>query len=234
MSQLRLSQVARRRLSLSSGARADRSLCCAMSWQRGVGVRPQLLQHRLESRFVIRLDPRAHVLRRRLGGRPDAREPCLVLAPLLEQPLDGGGALGRCLASLRPYAHPALKRLRLSPIALRGGDDPRRSAPVTPFGSRPRRESVPIVTAPWLASNSALHRVLVEIRNDALAQFRRPRLPIGYQRHRSHYEDKLRQQIVRNLLSRNSKARRRGDGRARRPAHRDGAAECASVSPTRW
>ena len=45
-----------------------------------------------------------------------------------------------------------------------------------------------------------------EIRDDAIAQFRRPGHAEGDERHRSYYEDKLRQQIARNLLARNGKS----------------------------
>ena len=50
-----------------------------------------------------------------------------------------------------------------------------------------------------------------EIRDDAVAQLRCPRHAEGHERHRSHHQDKLRQQIVRNLFAHNGKpCRRRG------------------------
>src|SRR5258708_8594895 len=48
--------------------------------------------------------------------------------------------------------------------------------------------------------------VLVEKWDDLVAQVRRARCPIRNERDRSHHENKLRQQIGRNLLARNGKA----------------------------
>ena len=47
---------------------------------RGIGVGTQFFGDGLESRLVVGLHPSADVLRRRVGGRGNAREPRLVLA----------------------------------------------------------------------------------------------------------------------------------------------------------
>ena len=60
---------------------------------RRIGVRPQLFGDRFEPCFVIGTHAGADVLRRRVGGRADARKPRLVLTPFLQQPLNGGRAL---------------------------------------------------------------------------------------------------------------------------------------------
>ena len=51
---------------------------------RRIGVRLQLFGDRFEPCFVIGTDAGADVLRRRVGGRADTREPRLVLAALFE------------------------------------------------------------------------------------------------------------------------------------------------------
>src|SRR5207245_8505163 len=59
----------------------------------GVGL--ELLGDGREPRLVIGANPGPHVPRRRVRRVVQARDPGLVLAPLLQQLLDDDGALGR-------------------------------------------------------------------------------------------------------------------------------------------
>src|SRR6266516_3371124 len=114
--------------------------------------------------------------------------PLGILLPLLHQTAD-------CFEA---------ERLRL-PYLLSGKDDTR--AVLQSLHPDPRLvERTPHRHGPVICQQERVMSFTFEIGDDAIAQLRRAWHPKGHERYRSHHEDKLRQQIARNLYARNGKA----------------------------
>src|SRR5207245_7367499 len=69
---------------------------------RARGMHLQLFDDRLEARLVVGAHPPPHLVGGRIRRRAEASEPGFVLAALLEQALDLGGALRGSLRHPRP------------------------------------------------------------------------------------------------------------------------------------